>query len=75
MEAGQKEPRKPRKNNGSDKKPKKHRNSGWEPFRSVQQHKQRKQGWQLPLLDPGDWEAQLRKHFRGIFNKSPSSRK
>ena len=26
----------------------------WGAFRSVQQHKQRKQGWQLPLLDPGD---------------------
>ena len=45
----------------------------WAAFRSVQQHKQRKQGWQLPLLDPGDWEAQLRKHFKGIFNKVPTA--
>ena len=44
----------------------------WGAFRSLQQHKQRKQGWQLPLLDPGDWETQLRKHFRGIFIQIPT---
>ena len=44
----------------------------WGAFRSLQQHKQRKQGWQLPLLDPGDWETRLRTHFRGIFNKIPT---
>ena len=41
----------------------------WGAFRSLQHHRQRKQGWQLPLTDPPDWENQLREHFRGIFNK------
>ena len=44
----------------------------WGAYRSLQHHKQRKQGWQLPLMDPPDWEEQLRKHFRGIFNKVPA---